>query len=121
MNSPPQVLDIPKHHYKYWIYQTIFQAKPIKFIIKLYTYHITLWVKLATHQKCSAACLSKLDNMVNNISLLIQSMLNSLKNGRLFLIFTTPLLHTTTPIISIENQFLYFSQFSPPYSTITYS
>ena len=40
-----------KRHHKYWLYQTIWQAKPIKFIIKLFTDHHTLWVKHATHQK----------------------------------------------------------------------
>ena len=30
-------------HHKYWIYQTICQAKPIKFIIKLCTDHYNLW------------------------------------------------------------------------------
>ena len=56
-------------HRKYWIYQTIWQLKPIKFIIKLFTDHNTSWVKHATHQKAEsliAALLSKLDNMVNN-------------------------------------------------------
>ena len=33
----------------YWIYQTICQAKPIKFIIKLYTNHNTLLIKHATY------------------------------------------------------------------------
>ena len=59
----PQVLDM---------YQIIWQAKPIKFIIKLYTDHDTLWVKHATHQKAEslgAASLSKLDNMVKNNSI----------------------------------------------------
>ena len=45
----------------------------------------------------------------------IQSMLNFLLNGRCSLIFTTLLMHTTTP-----NSSLYFSQFSPPYSTLTF-
>ena len=40
-----------KRHHKYWLYQTIWQLKPIKFIIKLFTDHHTLWVKHATHQK----------------------------------------------------------------------
>ena len=41
------------HHDKYWIYQTIFQAKPIKFNIKLYTDHNTFCTKHATYQKPS--------------------------------------------------------------------
>ena len=40
-----------KRHHKYWLYQTIWQLKTIKFIIKLFTDHHTLWVKHATHQK----------------------------------------------------------------------
>ena len=37
--------------HKYWIYKTVCQAKPLKFLIKLYTDHKTLWVKHATHRK----------------------------------------------------------------------
>ena len=51
------------------MYQTIRQAKPIKFIIKLCINHNTLLVKHATYQKSEslrAANLSKLDNTVNN-------------------------------------------------------
>ena len=50
----------------------------------------------------------------------IQSMLNSLENGRCSFIFTSLVVHTT-PIISTKNTFLYFSQFSSPYSTLTCS
>ena len=56
-------------HHKYWIYQTICKAKPIKFIIKLYTDHDTFWVKHTNHQKVEflrAASLSNLGNMVNS-------------------------------------------------------
>ena len=55
----------------YWIYQTIWQSKPIKFIKKLYTDHNTLWVKHATHRKAEslrAGSLSKLGDMVNSNS-----------------------------------------------------
>ena len=55
--------------HNYQIYQTICQAKPIKFISKLYTNHNTLLVKHATYQKAEClktASLSKLDNIVNN-------------------------------------------------------
>ena len=38
-----------KRHHKYWIYQTIWQAKPIKVIIKLFTDHHTVWFRNATH------------------------------------------------------------------------
>ena len=40
-----------KHHHKYWIHQTIPQAKQLKRIIKLYICHNTLWGKHATHEK----------------------------------------------------------------------
>ena len=59
-------------HHKYWINQIIFQAKPTKFIIKLYTGFNTLWVKHATHERAEslrASSLSKLDNTVNNGSI----------------------------------------------------
>ena len=56
-------------HQKYWIYQTICQAKPINFIIKLYADLNTWWVKHATHQKAAslrAACfLFKVRDTVN--------------------------------------------------------
>ena len=59
-------------HHKYWIYQIIYKAKPIKSVIKLYTDHDTLWFKHATHQKAESlrpTSPSNLDNMVNNSSL----------------------------------------------------
>ena len=58
-------------HHKYWIYQAIYKAKPIEFVIKLYTDHDTLFVKHGTHQKAEplkTASLSDLDNMVNSSS-----------------------------------------------------
>ena len=61
---------ITRHNY--WIYQTIWQTKPIKFMIKLYTNHNTFLVKHATYQKVEslrAASLSKLDNMVTSNSI----------------------------------------------------
>ena len=45
-------------------------------------------------------------------------MLDSLQNGRYSFIFTTLLVHTTTPTISTKNPFLSFSQFLPPCSTL---
>ena len=45
-------------------------------------------------------------------------MLNSLQNDRSSLIFTTLLVHTTAPKISIKSPFLHFSQFSLPYSPL---
>ena len=37
-------------YHKYWIYQTLYRANPIKFNIAIYTDHNTLWVKHTTHQ-----------------------------------------------------------------------
>ena len=56
-------------HHKYLIYQTICQAKLVKFIIKLYTDDNNLWLKHTTHQKAEplrAASFSKLDNTASN-------------------------------------------------------
>ena len=58
--------------HNYWKYQTICQAKPIKFMIKLSTDHNTFLVKHATYQKVEslrATSLSKLENMVNSNSI----------------------------------------------------
>ena len=47
-------------------------ARPIKFVIKLYTDHNTLWVKHATHQKAEflrSSSLTKLDNTVKSNSI----------------------------------------------------
>ena len=41
-------------YHKCWIYETICQAKPIKFIIKLYTDHNSLWVKHVTFQRAES-------------------------------------------------------------------
>ena len=49
-------------------------AKPIKFIVNLYTDRNIFRVKQVTHQKAESlrtTSLSKLDNMVNNNSILI--------------------------------------------------
>ena len=57
---------------RYWIYQTMCQAKPIKCIIKLYTDHNILWVKHTSHEKAESlreTSLSKLDNTVNSNSI----------------------------------------------------
>ena len=58
-------------HYKYWIYQTICQAKPIKFIIKLCTDHYNLWDNTLPIKNCvcKSCSLSKLDSTVNNNSI----------------------------------------------------
>ena len=80
-HNPPHVLrQIPyfvlpyltTHHDKYWLYQTMRQAKQIKFMIKLYTDDNNLWIKHVTHQKAEplrAASLSKLESKVNNHSI----------------------------------------------------
>ena len=76
-----------------------------KFVIKLYTDHDTLWVKHATHLKAEflrTASSSNLDN-----------------NGRCSFIFTTRLVDTTNAAIFTKKQFLFFSQFSHPYFTLT--
>ena len=58
-------------HHKYWIYQTICQAKPIKFIIKLCTDHYNLWDNTLPIKNCvcKSCSLSKLDSTVNNNSI----------------------------------------------------
>ena len=59
-------------HYKYWIYQSICQVKPMKFIVKLYSDYNTLQWKHASHQKADSSrgtSLSKLANTVNNNSI----------------------------------------------------
>ena len=68
------VLHLTTRHHKYWIYQTICEAKSIKFVIKLFTDHNTLLVKQAIHQKTEseyfrAASLSNLDKTVSNSSI----------------------------------------------------
>ena len=103
-------------------YQTTCKAKPIKCIIKLNTDHNILWVKPATHQKAvlRTVSLSKLDNTSTTTLSSIQSILDSLQNGRCFFVFTTVLVHTTSPKISTKNPLLY-SSLSPPYFTLTCS
>ena len=94
-------------------------AKPRK-SNKITSYiHITIpYGSYATYQKfksLSAACLS-----TTTISS-IQSMLNSLQNGRYSFTFTTLLVHTTNGTIPTKNPYLYFSQFLHPHSTFTNS
>ena len=65
-------MSYPTRYHKYWIYQTIRQFKPIRFIVKLHPDHNTLWVKHATHQIVKflrPASLSKWDNTVNSNSI----------------------------------------------------
>ena len=71
----------------------------------------------------SLFALSKLDSLDRSTATLssIQSVLNSLQNGRRSFTFITLLVHTTTHKISIKNSFPHFSYFSPPYSVLTCS
>ena len=48
------------HHHKYWICQTIWQAKLIKFIVKLYSDNNTLWVKHSIHLKAESLRIASL-------------------------------------------------------------
>ena len=47
-------------HHKYWICQVIWQAKSIKFTIKLYADNNTLWVKHTIHLKAESLRTSSL-------------------------------------------------------------
>ena len=53
------------HYHKFWIYQTICQAKPIKCIMTLLADHNILWIEHVTHQKAE----SNLDNTIKNNSI----------------------------------------------------
>ena len=108
----------------YWIYQTIYQANSVKFIIKLYTNHSTLLVKRATYQKSESlrvASLSKINSGSTSTQSSVQSVLNFLQNGRRSFIFTTLLLHKISPKIFTKNPFPHFIYSSPLYSTLTCS
>ena len=110
---PCFVLSIFTTHHSYWIYQTIHQANPLKFFIKIYTDQKNIWIKHATYKNSEslrAVSLSKLDSMVNSNSIFnTKSAKMAKQNGRSSLIFTTQLVHTITPIISTKNPFLLFS------------
>ena len=99
-------------------------AKLIKFIIKLYKDHNTLWVTQAAHQKAEslrAASILKLQRGQQQLYLHYKVcwILNHMVSASSF--FHNPVLvvHTTTSTISTKNSFLYFIQFSPPYSILT--
>ena len=112
--TPPQVLDIPNHlpsPSKQVYHKAIYRSW---YFMGQTHYPSQSWVFK------SGASLSKLDNTVNNTSS-IQSTLNSLQNGECFFVFATLLKHTITRAISTRILFLYFSQFSTPYSTLTCS
>ena len=93
---------------------------PIIFIIKLHPNHNNLLVKYATHQKAEFLRASQTTMSITTLYS-IQSVLNSMQNGKCSFIITTLLVHRTASSISTENPFLYFSQFLPPYSTLTCS
>ena len=85
--------DSTTRYHKYWIYQTIWEAQPIKSIVKLYTDHNTLWVKHATHQKAEslrATSLSKLDNNVNNSSMFNTKYAQYFTKWQVLLVFHSP-------------------------------
>ena len=112
------------HHHKYWINQTIWQTQPIKFLIKLYADHNTLCVKQAIHEKVEslrAASLSKLDSTVNKNYLqykacrILYKMIGSPSFSQPYLCIQQLL--QSSKICSST----YFSQLSPPYSTLTKS
>ena len=66
------ILPYSNTHHNYWIYQTICQARPIKFFIELYAKHSPLLVKHANYKKGESLrdpSLSNLDNIKNNKSI----------------------------------------------------
>ena len=93
---------------------------PIIFIIKLYPNHNNLLVKHAIHKKAEFLRASQTTLSTTTLCS-IQSVLNSMQNSKCSFIITTLLVHNTTSSISTENPFFYFSQFLPPYSTLTCS
>ena len=124
IGSPILLLPYSTTYRNYWIYQTIYQANSVKFIIKLYTNHSTLLVKRATYQKSESlrvASLSKINSGSTSTQSSVQSVLNFLQNGRRSFIFTTLLLHKISPKIFTKNPFPHFIYSSPLYSTLTCS
>ena len=93
---------------------------PIIFIIKLYPNHNNLLVKHAIHKKAEFLRASQTTLSTTTLCS-IQSVLNSMQNSKCSFIIITLLVHNTTSLISTENPFFYFSQFLPPYSTLTCS
>ena len=91
--------------HNYWICQTISQAKPIKFNIKIYTNHNTLLVNHTTWDFKSRFYFKVRQHGSQ------QTIMNSLQNGRCSFIFTTLLVLITH---SYNNPFPLFSYFSPP-------
>ena len=118
IGSPILLLPYSTTYRNYWIYQTIYQANSVKFIIKLYTNHSTLLVKRATYQKSESlrvASLSKISSGSTTTQSSVQSVLNFLQNGRRSFIFTALLLHKISSKISTKNPFPHFIYSSPLY------
>ena len=95
--------------HNYWICQTISQAKPIKFNIKIYTNHNTLLVNHTTYKKTEtlrADSLSRSDNMVHNkLSWILFKMVGALSFSQPYLcLWPTPTI-IRSPILNY---------FSPP-------
>ena len=85
---------------------------------KLYTDHNSLQAKHTVHQKAESLRAALFQSQTTRST--IQSTLNSLQNGRCS--FISPyFVQTSTPTLSTKNPFLYFSQFSPPNSTLACS
>ena len=105
----------------YWIYQTICQIKPIRFIIKAHRNHNTLLIQHTTYPKQESLLFQSWKTWSITIITSIKSVLHSLQNSRCFFIFTTLLVHKATPTISIKDPFPLVSYFSPPYPALTYS
>ena len=87
-----------KSHHKYWIYQIIYKSKSIKFVIKLYTDHNTLWVKCATFQ----SILTSLFHPSSFTKSCLQSLL-TLPYYITQQFFTSLILCTTIPTIYTKN------------------
>ena len=102
-----------KRHHKYWLYQTIWQLKPIKLsssylqIIIPYESNTLLIKKLSLQEPLF---LQSKTTWSTTALFWIQSMLNSLRNGRCSFTFRTLLVNTTSPTISNRKPLLYFSQ-----------
>ena len=82
-----------KRHHKHWIYQTIRQAKLIKFIIKVYADQITISVKVLPIKKLSllrTPSFSKLESTVSNNSIFNTKYAEFVTRWKVFLYFHNP-------------------------------
>ena len=94
------------HYQNHWIHQTTCQAKPVKCIIKLYAGHNILWVYPSKSFKDRFFFKVRQHGRSTTTLSSVQSMLDSLQNGRCSFIFTTLLAHVTSRTISTK---IYFS------------